>query len=62
MAKASGQGRLYVRHFIDVSADYSEIIVTLGNVDGSRLGSFKMTMGDDYKRVRKCIVKRVEAL
>lgn len=62
MARANGQTDLTKKLFIDVSADYSEIVVTLANSDYSQESKFKMLMGEEYIRRRTCIVSSVEAL
>lgn len=58
MAKANRQGDLTRKLYIDVSADYTEIVVTLARQDVSREARFKMTMSD----FASCTVSKVEAL
>ena len=62
MARANGQANLTKKLFIDVAADYSEILVTLANSDYSKESKFRMIMGEEYTTKRKCIVSGVEAL
>lgn len=62
MAKASGQGQLTQRWFIDTSADYTTITVTLGSESQTREGKFRMTMTEDFGLRGSCVVKSVEAL
>ena len=62
MAKASGQKNFTQRLFVDVDADYSEIVVTLTDYSRVKEAHFRMTMGEEFKRSRKCIVTKVEAI
>lgn len=62
MARGSDQSALTQKLFIDVSADYSEIVVTLASPDYSREGKFRMVMGEEYVRRRNCVVEAVEAV
>jgi hypothetical protein len=62
MAQASGQGDLTLMHFLGVSADYSEIEVTLGDEARTKTGVFKLVMGEEYQQTRRCVVKSIEAV